>query len=72
MTETCTTSVLSPMRTIIAARMRQAAQTIPHFRGTVDVNICKLLALRARTNVADASAKITVLEKPWDILGSKL
>lgn len=60
MTETYTTRALSPLRKIIAARMSEAARTIPHFRVAVDVNIETLLALRARANAADASAKITV------------
>jgi pyruvate dehydrogenase E2 component (dihydrolipoamide acetyltransferase) len=57
---THTVRMLSPLRKTIAARMSEAARTIPHFRVAVDVEVDTLLALRARANAADASAKITV------------
>jgi pyruvate dehydrogenase E2 component (dihydrolipoamide acetyltransferase) len=39
---------LSPMRKVIAARMTEAARTIPHFRLVADLNVDALLGLRRR------------------------
>ncbi|HEY7664119.1 MAG TPA: pyruvate dehydrogenase complex dihydrolipoamide acetyltransferase [Xanthobacteraceae bacterium] len=43
---------LDGMRKTIAARLTQAAQTIPHFYLTADVEIGRLLALREEVNAA--------------------
>ncbi|QDX80538.1 hypothetical protein B9N43_04285 [Denitratisoma sp. DHT3] len=45
---------LSPLRKIIAARMSEAHQAIPHFRAAMDIEMDALLALRRAYN-ADAS-----------------
>jgi pyruvate dehydrogenase E2 component (dihydrolipoamide acetyltransferase) len=46
MPETYTVRQLSPIRKIIAARMTEAKQTIPHFRLTDDIEVDALLATR--------------------------
>jgi pyruvate dehydrogenase E2 component (dihydrolipoamide acetyltransferase) len=46
MSESFTRVPLTPIRKVIAARMTEAKQTIPHFRMTADVEIDELLALR--------------------------
>ena len=53
---------LDAMRRIIAARLTEAKQTIPHFYLTVDVEIDALLAARARANaaLAESGAKLSV------------
>lgn len=53
---------LDAMRRIIAARLTEAKQTIPHFYLTVDVEIDALLAARARANaaLAERGAKLSV------------
>jgi pyruvate dehydrogenase E2 component (dihydrolipoamide acetyltransferase) len=43
---------LDNMRRTIAARLTQAAQTIPHFYLSMDVNLDRLLALREEANAA--------------------
>jgi pyruvate dehydrogenase E2 component (dihydrolipoamide acetyltransferase) len=43
---------LDNMRKIIAARLTQAVQTIPHFYLTMDVEIARVLALREEVNSA--------------------
>jgi pyruvate dehydrogenase E2 component (dihydrolipoamide acetyltransferase) len=43
---------LDNMRKVIAARLTQAAQTIPHFYLTMDVEIGRVLALREEVNSA--------------------
>jgi pyruvate dehydrogenase E2 component (dihydrolipoyllysine-residue acetyltransferase) len=43
---------LDGMRRIIAARLTQAAQTIPHFYLTIDADIGRLVALREEANAA--------------------
>ena len=43
---------LDGMRRTIAARLTQAAQTIPHFYLTADVDIGRLIALREEANNA--------------------
>ena len=40
------------MRTVVAARLTEAKQTVPHFYLTVDCNIDNLLAARAKINAA--------------------
>ncbi len=53
---------LDAMRRIIAARLTEAKQTIPHFYLTVDVEVDALLAARSRANasLADSGVKLSV------------
>jgi pyruvate dehydrogenase E2 component (dihydrolipoamide acetyltransferase) len=48
---------LDGMRRTIAARLTQAAQTIPHFYLTTDIDIGRLIALREEANNAAGKAK---------------
>jgi len=48
---------LDGMRRTIAARLTQAAQTIPHFYLTADIDIGRLIALREEANNAAANDK---------------
>jgi len=57
---TFTVVPLSPLRKIIAARMTEAKQTIPHFRLVVDVELDALLGMRERYNAAHPDDKISV------------
>jgi pyruvate dehydrogenase E2 component (dihydrolipoamide acetyltransferase) len=51
----------SAVRKVIARRLLQAKQTIPHYDLTIDVELDALLELRKRFNARlDASAKLTV------------
>ena len=43
---------LDAMRKIVAARMQQAKQTVPHFYLTADISIDRLIALREEANAA--------------------
>lgn len=60
MTEQYQTLALTPLRNIIANRMVEAKQTIPHYRLTVDIEMDALLALRKRTNTETPEHKISV------------
>lgn len=51
---------LSPLRRVIAARMTEAKQTIPHFRLVSDFEMDALLALRERTNATLSECKVSV------------
>ena len=52
---------LTPMRKVIAERLTESKQTIPHFYLSADCQIDKLLALRAEMNTgAEKSDKISV------------
>lgn len=51
---------LTPLRKIIAARMTEAKQSIPHFRVSADINMDKLLVLRKQCNDAHPAIKISV------------
>ena len=52
---------LDNMRRTIAARLTEAVQTIPHFHLTLDVELDRLLALRAEANAAaPEGAKLSV------------
>ena len=53
---------LDAMRRVIAARLTEAKQTIPHFYLTIDVEIDALLGARARANaaLAESGAKLSV------------
>jgi pyruvate dehydrogenase E2 component (dihydrolipoyllysine-residue acetyltransferase) len=50
---------ISPMRRVIARRLTEAKQTIPHFYATIDCEIDRLLAMRAEANAA-SDAKLSV------------
>ena len=50
---------LSQVRKVIAARLTESKQTIPHYYNTFEVEVDKLLAMRARLN-AHAKAKVSV------------
>ena len=45
MVEVYTSVALSPLRKVIAARMTEAARTIPHFRASLDIEMDALIAL---------------------------
>lgn len=51
---------LSPLRKIIAARMSEAHQTIPHFHAAMDIEMDALLALRREYN-ANAPAGLSTV-----------
>lgn len=51
---------LTPLRKVIAARMVEAKQTIPHFRLVSDFEMDALLALREQTNAAQSECKVSV------------
>ena len=51
---------LSPLRKIIAARMREAKQTIPHYRLSVDIDMDALLKLRKQFNAGHPNNKVSV------------
>src|SRR5512145_579994 len=60
MTQAYTVKPLTPLRKVIAARMTEAKQTIPHFRLVADIEVDRLLARRQRANEADGAAKISL------------
>lgn len=62
MTEPYTVVPMTPMRKVIAARMTEAKQTIPHYRLTVDIEMDALLAARERENAASSGIRISVNE----------
>lgn len=51
---------LSPLRKVIAARMTEAKQSIPHFRVMVDIDMDQLLALRKQVNSSDPEHPLSV------------
>lgn len=51
---------MTALRKVIAARMTEAKQTIPHFRVVSDFEMDTLLALRERTNSAQPECKVSV------------
>ncbi len=51
---------LTPLRKVIAARMLEAKQTIPHFRVSVDIEVDKLVESRQEYNAAHPQQKISV------------
>lgn len=51
---------LSQLRKVIAARMTQAKQTIPHFRLLADIELDALLAQRNALNAVNPELKISV------------
>ena len=50
----------STMRKVIAQRLTQSKQTVPHFYATVDCEIDRLLDLRAELNALDETMKLSV------------
>jgi pyruvate dehydrogenase E2 component (dihydrolipoamide acetyltransferase) len=59
---TSRTVPLSNMRRVIASRLQESKQTIPHYQVTVDVDMDPLLALRAQLNeqLAGQGVKLSV------------
>lgn len=51
---------LTPLRKIIAARMTEAKQTIPHYRIAMDIEVDALLALRKQFNADNPDTKVSV------------
>lgn len=60
MSEVYTAKKLSPLRKVIAARMTEAKQTIPHFRLVADIEVDRLMTLRERMNQSDRATKISI------------
>jgi pyruvate dehydrogenase E2 component (dihydrolipoamide acetyltransferase) len=60
MPETYTVRQLSPIRKIIAARMTEAKQTIPHFRLTADIEVDALLAARKVLCAQNSPANVSI------------
>jgi pyruvate dehydrogenase E2 component (dihydrolipoamide acetyltransferase) len=59
-TEGFTELPLSTMRKVIARRLMESKQTIPHFYLTIEAEIDALLALRAQLNVKAEGVKLSV------------
>lgn len=53
-------TLLSPLRKVIAARMSAAKQSIPHYRLSTDVMLDALLQARARDNIAHSGPRVSV------------
>ncbi|WP_197970613.1 dihydrolipoamide acetyltransferase family protein [Denitratisoma oestradiolicum] len=51
---------LSALRKIIAQRMSDATQTIPHFRAVMDIEVDTLLAVRKDYNAREGGVKVSV------------
>ena len=51
---------LSPLRKIIASRMTEAKQTIPHYRISTDIEMDALFALRKKHNTQNPDHKLSV------------
>ncbi len=51
---------MTPLRKVIAARMQEAKQTIPHYRVAVDIEMDALLAARQKLNAEHSDAKVSV------------
>ena len=51
---------LTPLRKIIAARMTEAKQSIPHYRVSADIDMDNLLALRQQMNTGNPEQKLSV------------
>ena len=60
MTDNVKVIPLTPLRKIIAARMTEAKQTIPHYRVGVDIEMDALLALRQQFNEEHPKTKVSV------------
>jgi len=50
---------LSALRKVIAARMTEAKQTIPHFRIVADLDMDAVLAARSRFNATHSGSKVS-------------
>ena len=51
---------LTPLRKIIAVRMIEAKQSIPHYRVSADIDMDNLLALRQQMNTGNPEQKLSV------------
>ena len=51
---------LTPLRKIIAARMTEAKQTIPHYRLSADIEMDALVALRKQYNTENLDQKVSI------------
>jgi pyruvate dehydrogenase E2 component (dihydrolipoamide acetyltransferase) len=60
MAEPYTVVTLSPLRKVIAARMSEAARTVPHFRLVADIEMDVLLAQRKLLNAEGSAVKVSV------------
>lgn len=60
MIEQYQTLALSPLRRIIAGRMVEAKQTIPHYRLSIDIEMDDLLVLRQQMNSETPESKVSV------------
>jgi pyruvate dehydrogenase E2 component (dihydrolipoamide acetyltransferase) len=56
----CTERPLTPMRRVIARRLTEAKQTIPHFYLTIDCEIDELLKFRTELNAKSDAYRISV------------
>ena len=59
---------LSPMRKIIAARMTDAKQSIPHFRVAAEFDMDALMALRQEVNADNATRESATLSSDNDLI----
>lgn len=59
MTEQFTATQLTPLRKIIASRMVEAKQSIPHYRVSVDLQLDALLTLRREWNTENQEEKLS-------------
>ena len=57
---------LTALRKIIAARMTEAKQTIPHYRVSIDIDMDPLLALRKQFNADNPDTKVS-----WSCIASR-
>jgi pyruvate dehydrogenase E2 component (dihydrolipoamide acetyltransferase) len=60
MSEAFTAVPLTPIRKVIAARMTEAQQTIPHFRVTADIELDALLRLRAQLRERNPQLELSI------------
>ena len=60
MSETYTVMPLSPIRKVIAARMSEAIQSIPHFRLVTDIDIDPLLGFRMQLRDGNRGADLSL------------
>jgi pyruvate dehydrogenase E2 component (dihydrolipoamide acetyltransferase) len=60
MAESYTARPLSPVRKMIAARMADAARTIPHFRLAGDIELDALIALRPKLQVCEPEVRLSL------------
>jgi pyruvate dehydrogenase E2 component (dihydrolipoamide acetyltransferase) len=60
MSEPFTPLPLTPIRKVIAARMTEAHQSIPHFRVTMDIEVDALIGLRAALRARNPEAELSL------------